>query len=283
MNGTLVQPVFLFTEKSSGFSLAGSKIDIDNGQLYSGAVAWAIAQDATRAKINVAGPENNQRTGNADLQAQPRPSVAMSASFKQPIGEWNRRAARVLSMEQANLDTELCKAGNAGPESAHFTTQGYGLLTDIVNGGLKTDLSLGFEMSDADFQNDKWETYKNPFRAAAVPQLGTPSSYRGQRPLFKPLTESGSVRVDLNFPPANVVYEFPAAVVKEARRFGRHVQHCRWADPFRARHGSCGTQTTRAQRRSISESGGHPARRKITNQLPPGARPRAVCSERGTI
>jgi hypothetical protein len=213
MNGTLVQPVFLFTEKSSGFSLAGSKIEVDNGQLYTGAVAWAIAQDATRAKINVAGPENNQRTGNADLQAQPRPSVAMSASFKQPAGDWNRRAARVLSMEQANLDTELCKAGNAGPESAHFTTQGYGLLTDIVNGGLKTDLSLGFEMSDADFLNDKWETYKNPFRAAAVPQLGTPSSYRGERPLFKPLTASGSVRVDLNFPPANVVYEFPAAVV----------------------------------------------------------------------
>ncbi len=211
--GKLLDPIPLFNEKSDGFTLAGSRIDLNYGTPQPGALAWSIMQNATRAKINVAGPENNQRQTNVDLQAQPRPSVAKSAGFKQPVGGWDQRASRVISMRQAELDAALWKAKPALPEGSHFTTQGYGLLTDIVNGGLKTDLSLGFEMSDADFQKDLWVTFKNPFRARTYPRMGIPSSYRGERPLFKTLTDSGSVHVDLNFSPANTVYEFPAAAV----------------------------------------------------------------------
>jgi len=68
-------------------------------------------------------------------------------------------------------------------------------------------------MSEVDFQRDTWGSFKNPFRFANVPQLGTPSSYRGERPLFKPLTDSASVHVNLNYNPANTVHEFPAAAV----------------------------------------------------------------------
>ena len=212
-SGTLANPVDLFTRKSDGFHLAGSKIEIQPGLPSAGALAWTLVQDATRAKINVAGPERAQRLANADLHAQPRPSLAKSDSFKQPAGLWNQRAGRVLTMGQAKLDNELWKGNSAIPEGADFTAQGYGLLTDVVNGGLKTDLSLGFEMSEADFQRDAWGSFKNPFRSANVPQLVTPSSYRGERPLFKPLTDSASVHVDLVFNPANTAYEFPAAAV----------------------------------------------------------------------
>ena len=135
-NGTLANPIHLFTEKSDGFLLAGSKIDIKKGTPGRGALAWTVVQHATRAKINVGGPENNQRFANADLQAQPRPSLAKSGSFKQPGGDWNKRSARVLSMPQAKLDGDLWKASPPFPEAAHFTSQGYGLLTDTVNGGL---------------------------------------------------------------------------------------------------------------------------------------------------
>ena len=212
-HGTLANPIPLFSEKSDGFLLAGSKINIDSRARNAGALAWTVMQHATRAKMNVGGPENNQRIANADLQAQPRPSMAKSGSFKQPGGDWNKRSARVLSMAQAQLDGDLWKAGPLIPEGAHFTSQGYGLLTDTVNGGLKTDLSLGFEMSDANFQKNTWGVFKNPFRSANVPQVTTPASYRGERPLFEPLTAFASVRVDLNFPPANTIYEFPAAAV----------------------------------------------------------------------
>ena len=149
--GTLDRPVDLFTEKSDGFLHSGSLVDIDNRGRYQGALAWAIVQDATKAKINVAGPEITQRLANVDLHVQPRPSVAQSESYRQPTADWNLRACRVLTMGQARIDDELWKARPAIPEGAHFTANGFGLLTDVVNGGFKTDLSLGFEMSDADF------------------------------------------------------------------------------------------------------------------------------------
>ena len=211
--GTLATPTDLFALKSDGFQLAGSKIEIKKGTTSAGAMAWAIVQDATRAKINVSGIENDQRVANVDLQAQPRPSLAQAESFKQPGGEWNKRSVRVISMAQAKLDGDLWKATPAIPEGAHFTSQGFGLLTDVLNGGLKTDLSLGFEMTDSDFLKDSWGAFKNPFRSANAPLLVTPASYRGERPLFKPLTASASVHVDLNYTPANTVYEFPAAAV----------------------------------------------------------------------
>lgn len=211
--GMLASPIELFTQKSDGFSLSGSKIDVLKGKSSAGAMAWTIVQDATRAKINVGGPEDNQRVLNDDLQAQARPSLAKSDSFKQPGNDWNQRANRVISMAQAKLDSDLWKGGATAPENAHFTSQGLGLLTDAVNGGLKTDLSLGFEMPYSDFTQNTWGSLKNPFRATSVPQFTTPSSYKVQRPLFKPLTASGSTHVRLNFDPANVDFDFPAAAV----------------------------------------------------------------------
>jgi hypothetical protein len=212
-SGTLANPVNLFATTSDGFLLAGSKVQIMPGTASAGAMAWAVVQDATRAKINVGGPEDAQRFANQDLQAQPRPSLAKSSTFKQPGGNWDTRSARVLSIGQAKLDTDLWRGVIAAPEHADFTAQGMGLLTDLVNGGLKTDLNLGFEMSDSDFKADTWGTFKNPFRAATAPQLATPASYKGQRPLFHPLTDNGSVHVDLTFNPASTSFEFPAAVV----------------------------------------------------------------------
>lgn len=212
-SGTLANPIDLFTQKSDGFILSGSKVELLKGNPSAGSLAWAVVQDATRSKINVAGPEKGQRVRNEDLQAQARPSLAQSASFNQPTADWNVRANRVVSMAQAKLDTDLWKGGVAAPERGDFTAQGFGLITDVVKGGLKADLSLGFEMSDSDFKSDTWGSFKNPFRAATVPQLVTPSSYKGQRPLFRPLNTSGSVHVDLSFNPASTSFEFPAAAV----------------------------------------------------------------------
>ncbi|MEY3896807.1 MAG: hypothetical protein RLZZ214_2327, partial [Verrucomicrobiota bacterium] len=211
--GSLDSAVELFTAKSHGFILSASKVDVSKGNPSSGTMAWAVVQDATKAKINVDGPEDGDRILNDDLQVQPRPSLAKSENFNQPESGWGMRAARVLSLSQTRLDPALWKGSGALTEAAHFTAQGLGLLTDTVKGGLKTDLSLGFEMPESDFKQDTWGSFKNPFRAASAPQLGPLADYKGQRPLFLPLTSSGSVLVNLTFIPASTSFEFPAAAV----------------------------------------------------------------------
>ncbi len=211
VTATLTDPVNLFSMKSDGFQLAGSRVEVKSGPASSGTMAWAVVQAATRAKINVAGPDKDSRVTNDDLQSQARPTLALSETYNHPEGQWNSRASKVISLAQAELDTDLWKADPPVHEGAHFTAQGNGLLTDVVNGGLKTDLSLGFEMAESDFKKDTWGSIKNPFRAAGAPQMNIPSAYKGERPLFEPLTDSGSVRADLLFAGADTTNQYPAA------------------------------------------------------------------------
>lgn len=206
-----MDPVVLFGDKSDGFALAGPKVRIPGGLSGArGGFAWAVVQDATKAKISVGGPEDGgDRDLNDELQAQARPNLEKSDNFKQASGGWDVRAGRVLSLEQAKLDADLYKGSGGITEKGDFTANGFGLLTDVVNGGLKTDLSLAFEMSKDSFQMDLWNGFKNPLRA----KITTPNSYAGQGPLFRPLSLNGSVQVELKFNPASTSFQFPVAAV----------------------------------------------------------------------
>lgn len=210
-SATPADPVELFADDLDGFALAGSRVKLDGGLTGKrGGLAWAVVQDATKAKINIAGPEDDDNHDiNDELQAQSRPNLTKSDNFMQAKDGWNKRAGRVISLEQARLDTEMYKGTGNLLEKGDFTAQGFGLLTDVVNGGFKTDLSLAFEMTDDSFKQDNWNGMKNPLRAKAT----TPASYAGQGALFRPLTSSGSVAVQLNFNPASTSFEFPVAAV----------------------------------------------------------------------
>ncbi len=226
-SGSLANPVDLFAQATDGFLLQGSKVDVKQGTDITGSFAWAVSQAATKAKINVAGPEDNQRIANDDIQAQPRPTLDLTNSFKHPTGDYNERAAKVVSMNQAELDSDLWSGTASIQGGADFTAQGYGVLADVVNGGLKTDLNLGFEMSDGDFAQDQWGQVKSPFHSTNAPVV-PPNSYGIQRPLFTPLTQTGSVAASLNFNPASVQYQFPAAAVptfNTLRSFYRTPHH----------------------------------------------------------
>lgn len=209
--GTVGDPVELFNNDIDGFALSGSRVVLPVSPSGTrGGFAWAVIQDATKAKINVAGPEDDDsRDINDELQVQARPNLSLSDSFAHATGDWELRSSRVLTMGQAKLDQDLYKGDSPVPEKADFTTQGFGLLTDVVNGGFKTDMSLGFEMSDQSFEMNAWDEFKNPFRAKAT----TPISYGGQGALFRPITPTGSVQVQLNFSPASTNFEFPVAAV----------------------------------------------------------------------
>lgn len=211
-SGNLANEIDLFTLKNDGLVASASKVEVLKGKAGAGAMAWTVVQDATRAKINIGGPENGTAIPNDRLQAQARPSLHKADHFKQPADGWNKRANRVISLNQAKLDNDLWKGGKEGtPEYADFTSQGRGLITDVVKGGFKTDMTLGFEMSEADFEQDQWGAFTNPFRAASVSRNA--GSYKGERPLFNPLTASGSVNVTINFSPASTNFNFPAAAV----------------------------------------------------------------------
>lgn len=210
-SGTLQDDIPLFTPDTDGFESRAGRVSIQKGK--GGTLAWTIAQDATRAKINVGGPERGEYLPNDMLQAQARPSLEKSDHFSQPDADWNKRATRVVSLNQSKLDDDLWKGSTMNaPVYADFTSQGFGLLTDPVNGGLKADMTLGFEMSDADFREDRWNNIKNPFRAVSVSR-NVSTEYEGQRPMFSPLTNTGSVQVDISFNPASTAVDYPAAAV----------------------------------------------------------------------
>ena len=79
-----------FPSKRNGFDLAAQSVPLPMG-----GIAWAVSQENTKAKINVAGPET-EIGGNVALQVQRRPSLALSNTLKQPAKDWNLRANRLF-------------------------------------------------------------------------------------------------------------------------------------------------------------------------------------------
>lgn len=201
----------LFTAAKSGFDHGAARVPVDiPGR--PGALAWAVVQENTKARINI-GVDDSKRVDPDDrLQAASRPSLANSALFRQPEGDWSRRAASVCSLPQAILDEGYGAGSSAGgavsAAGRDFTTESLSLLTNPVKGGLKTDLSTGFEMADSAFAEtawtDTWGSQANPFRSDAI------RGYKGQRPLYRPLQNSAELTVAMNFPPASVNHRFQA-------------------------------------------------------------------------
>lgn len=202
----------LFTPSRSGIELTAQSVAMPLGGM-----AWAISQENTKAKINVAGPETDVGAAtNFALQAQRRPSLALSEILKQPLRDWNSRASRLLSFNQVVLDSDLSTADPLSTlrSGASYTVHSQGLLTDAVKGGLKSDLSLAFEMNDSDFAKPSWDGVPNPFRTSR-PEFGFTStaSYDGQQALFKPLTDNPIVSSRINYGVASLSFRFYAAAV----------------------------------------------------------------------
>lgn len=199
----------LFTVEGSGFDLGGNKVPMAAGGSgkVDGTFAWAVSQENTKARINI-GVDDAKRADIDDrLQAPARPGLAMSDRLKDPGGDWTARPATVTSLSQAVLESGYGLAPEtAGQAARDFTVDSASLLTDPVKGGLKVDLSTGFEMEESDFASNTWEgngrSVNNPFRSA------TPREYKGQKPLFQPMMNSAQAQVFMNFHPASVNHKF---------------------------------------------------------------------------
>lgn len=160
---------YLFTEEADGFDMRAPLVELSeqqsatSGSKGGGAFAWAVTQAATRASLNVTGAEERKYV-NDIVEAPNRPSLALSSLLKQPEGGWKERAGKVVTMNQVVLDPGYgLEKAKGGQVNEHYNLMSRGLQVDVVNGGLKTDLSLGFEMTDSEFSSSNWGDVKNPF------------------------------------------------------------------------------------------------------------------------
>ncbi len=194
--------VDLFNITSDGFSIKAPRVPLEGGSY-----AWAVSQEGTKAKVNVGGSDQPQ-FANDDIQAQSRPNLSFSDRFSQPATGWETRSAKVISLNQAGLDSGLADtASQSSSVSADFTTTSRGLLTNPVDGGLKIDLNLGFELTDADFASSEWN---KPDATGFV----TPNSYQTERPLFQPISNTATHTPQLsNFDAAKVQFNYNGAGV----------------------------------------------------------------------
>ena len=203
----------LFTESRDGFDLKAPLVDIEV-ENYNGSLAWAVVQENTKAKISVAGPEDQEIENNDSLAVQPRPNASLEGVYQQPSSDWNKRAAKISSLQQARLDPELGATTDDGVRSDIYTTHSFGLLTDVVDGGLKVDLSLGLGLDDEDFESESWSSEQNPFHSSSEEDFDVPGAYGIQRPLYEPQSDSGNVIFTRdNFAPANIKGSLPVAAV----------------------------------------------------------------------
>ncbi len=190
----------LFSEKSDGFEMRARTIPVESMDGMAGSMAWAVSQEATKAKINV-GTDIPRHAPNDAIQAPAGPNLALSGIASQPESDWDRRTGRVLGMRQAVLDTEFGMNRETAAElGREHTAHSKGVLADVVNGGLKTDFSLGFELSDSDFTASRWGGVTNPFGSGGAPG--------GETPLYQPLNDGSPVKVTINYNPVTYDHNF---------------------------------------------------------------------------
>ena len=196
----------LFTEATSGFDLSAAKVMVDNPG-SSGALAWAVTQENTKARINLP-TEDSRRPDLSDVfHAPSRPWLGASSVMRHPDSGWPGRASKVISLGQAALDPSYgMNPGSASRIARDFTATSLSLLTDPVRGGVKVDLNTGFELGDGEYTRANWNDaagqVANPFRGGSL------RSYKGEQPLFTPVTQTTAASVHMNFPPASVNHSF---------------------------------------------------------------------------
>jgi hypothetical protein len=216
----------LFAEKTSGFELAGGKVPVSSGG-KPGTVAWAVSQENTKARINIGTDDTKRISAEDNMQTPSRPHLANSTILKHPPAGWTQRATKVCTLAQAVLDPAYGASRELiGKAAKDFTVESFTLLTDPVKGGLKADLTTGFDMPEEDFAKDSWEdawgTVKNPFRSPV------PREYKGQKPLFQPMVNNPQAQVFMNFEPASVNHKFQANAVptfETLRSYARTYRH----------------------------------------------------------
>lgn len=158
----------LFGVEKDGFDLNVEKISVAQpGTKGESSIAWAVVQEGDKAHISQ--PGDTYVEPNDVVQAPKHPNLAVSKVALQPTKDWDARATKLVSLKQAKLDTGYQIAEDkVASLSTDYTVLSKGVLADVANGGLKTDLSLAFELPDAKFSQSRWDDMTNPFRNGSL-------------------------------------------------------------------------------------------------------------------
>ncbi len=190
--------VGLFTRDRDGFDLSAARVAVAGN---AGSLAWAVTQENTKARINL-GNGDAPWSPNDVIHAPIRPNLTLAAAINHPGDDaWPARPAKILSPAQTALDPGYgTTPATAGAITRDFTTHAMGVLADVARGGLKTDLSLAFELDDARFNANSWGGAPNPFRGGPAPG--------GEVPVFNPVNSGGPVTATVEFGNATNTHTF---------------------------------------------------------------------------
>lgn len=158
--------VILVNEGSLGTNnnddIVSAQLEPVDSEANSGQYSWWIGDEGIKASINLSQaesttttPRDQKLTAINTLANSSRSTVSAIPNLLNIDLQSNNLADKLSSLNDLNLD------GNASDLEIKsrfhsLTLQSRGVLSDTKNGGLKEDLSLAFEMSDADFNASKF-------------------------------------------------------------------------------------------------------------------------------
>ncbi|MEM7790128.1 MAG: hypothetical protein AAF546_01890, partial [Verrucomicrobiota bacterium] len=152
-NGTLVEPDAAVVLDMTNTTIEGNGFDV-------GRYAWWIDDEGLKARVNLEReePASGETGYRAVLEtmafnkadASELPALTSGSATLGSIG-LNNVSGRLVEFRDIKSQLPESQAEDFNPYFSDLTTWSSGIQADVKNGGLKKDLSLAFEMSDADF------------------------------------------------------------------------------------------------------------------------------------
>ena len=138
----------------AGAGLRGDRVPMELSDSQRGAFAWAIMDESQKAPIQLREPEN-EVNGTAPTKAEliarriaparARPEDILESLDPEKLGN----PAKIVSLDSAVVAVGKKEGEKILSYQGDVTPYSVGLLSDVANGGLKTDLTTVFESSSA--------------------------------------------------------------------------------------------------------------------------------------
>lgn len=201
----------------SGDVVSVAKEDVVSGNKTTGHFAYWAADESLKAKINLedlrksgakSNPTAKELTTAANLRTGRPPDLSI---LDTGFSDWltdpaiNKNRTLVEFLQDATLVEETPGKSVLRDQFHDLTTHPKGVLSDTLNGGLKKDLSLAFNMSDAEFGGDTFfsDTAGN-FKNAIVGWT-PPDSLPAASPTSEPYEHNFVYQVDGSNPGTKVL------------------------------------------------------------------------------
>ena len=144
---------------SSIQAVVAEKVAYSNSDAAQGKYAWWIGDEGVKARINLSdasqntalGPNETKQAALQTLSSSARGNVATLTGLSAVDLQSSDLASKLLETSDLALDASAPSEDQIKAQFHDLTTYSSGVLADARNGGLKQDLSLAFELSDADF------------------------------------------------------------------------------------------------------------------------------------